>query len=114
MTKHTEHDVIKLRIGDMLFTWDDEKERINIRKHGIDFSAAARVFLDEDVLLEYNSIDEYTGEERWNAIGIFDAGILFVVYVERVTAGEDEDDIIRIISARYAERKEKKRYVDGY
>ena len=111
--RRVEHDEIKLRIGDMLFTWDDEKEQINIRKHGVDFSVAARVFLDEDVLLEYNSVDEYTGEERWDAIGIFDAGILFVVYVERVTA-DDEDDIIRIISARHAERREKKRYVDGY
>lgn len=110
--KHIETDEVKLRLGDMLFTWDDEKERINIRKHGVDFRAAARIFLDEDVLLEYNSVDEYTGEERWDAIGSFEAGIMFVVYVERVTT--DSDDIIRIISARYAERKEKRRYVNGY
>ena len=110
--KQIEPDGIKLRLGDMLFTWDDEKERINIRKHGVDFKAAARVFVDEDVLLEYNSVDEITGEERWDAIGIFDAGILFVVYVDRIII--DDNDIIRIISARYAERKEKKRYVNGY
>ena len=112
--RQVEHEEIKLELEGMLFTWDDEKERINIRKHGIDFSIAARVFLDEDVLLEFNSVDGYTGEERWDAIGVFDAGIFFVVYVERVTADENEDDIIRIISARYAEKKEKKRYVDGY
>ena len=110
--KQIEHDEIKLELEGMLFTWNDEKEQLNIRKHGVDFRAAARVFLDSDVMLEYNSIDEHNGEERWDAIGVFEAGILFVVYVERVTAGGN--DIIRIISARYAEKEEKKRYVSGY
>ena len=110
--KHIEYEAIKLRLGDMLFTWDDEKERVNIRKHGVDFKAAARVFVDIDAIFEFNSIDEYTGEERWDIIGVFDAGIVFVVYVERITV--NDDDIIRIISARYAERKEKKRYVESY
>ena len=110
--KQTEHDEIKLRIGDMLFTWDDEKERINIRKHKIDFKAAVNVFLDEYAIFEYNSVDERTGEERWDAIGFFEAGIMFVVYVERITI--DDNDVIRIISARHAEKKEKKRYVSNY
>lgn len=110
--KQIEHEEIKLELEGMLFTWDDEKEKINIRKHGVDFRAAARIFLDSDVMLEYNSVDESTGEERWDAIGVFEAGILFVVYVERVT--KRSNDIIRIISARYAEKEEKKRYVSGY
>ena len=112
MTKHIERDEIKLQLGDMLFTWDDNKERSNIRKHGVDFKAAARIFFDEDILIEYNSVDEYTGEERWDAIGFFEGGIFFVVYVERITI--DDNDIIRIISARYADKKEKKRYVKSY
>ena len=110
--KQIEHEEIKLELEGMLFTWDDEKEKINIIKHGVDFNAAARVFIDCDALLEYNSVDKYTGEERWNAIGAFEAGILFVVYVERITI--DDNDIIRVISARYAEREEKKRYVSRY
>ena len=110
--KRTETDEVKLRMGDMLFTWDDEKERINIRKHRIDFKAAAHVFLDSDAVFEYNSVDEKTGEERWDAIGFFEAGIMFVVYVERITI--DGNEVIRIISARYAERKEKRRYVSNY
>ena len=96
----------------MLFTWDDEKEKINIRKHGVDFKAVTRIFLDEDILIEYNSTDKYTGEERWDAIGFFEGGIMFVVYVERITM--NDNDIIRIISARYADKKEKKRYVESY
>ncbi|MBQ4430201.1 MAG: BrnT family toxin, partial [Synergistaceae bacterium] len=65
--KQTEHDEIKLRIGDMLFTWDDEKERINIRKHKIDFRAAASVSIDSYIYIESNSVDECTGEERLDA-----------------------------------------------
>lgn len=110
--KQIEQEDIKLQIGDMLFTWNDEKERINISKHGIDFKAAARAFMDEDAIFEYNSIDEYTGEERFDAIGFFETGIMFVVYVERITINDAE--VIRIISARYAERDEKRRYVEGY
>ena len=110
--KHTEYGEIKLRFGDILFTWDDEKEKINICKHGLDFRTAASVFLDEDAVLEENSIDEYTGEERMDAIGSIGLHmLLFVVYVERITT--DDDDIIRIISARRAVRKEIKRYVNG-
>ena len=110
--KHIETEEIKLQLEGMLFTWDDEKERINIRKHGVDFKAAARIFLDVDAIFEFNSVDGYTGEERWDAIGFFEAGIMFVVYVERITI--DGNDIIRIISARYADRKEKRRYVESY
>ena len=113
MTKHTEHDEIKLRIGDMLFTWDDEKERINFRKHKVHFAVAASAFTDSYLLVESNSVDEYTGEERYDVIGsIGGRELLFVVYVERVTV--DDDDIIRIISARKAEKEEQIRYVNGY
>lgn len=95
----------------MLFTWDDEKERSNFHKHRIHFKAAAAVFTDTDAIFENNSVDEYTGEERFDVIGFFEGGIMFVVYVERITT--DDNDIIRIISARFADRKEKRRYVDS-
>ncbi len=88
------------------------KKNLTSASIGVDFRVAARVFLDCDALLEFNSVDDLTGEERWNAIGIFEAGIMFVVYVERITL--DDNDVIRIISARYAEREEKKRYVGRY
>lgn len=110
--KHIEDAEIKLELGDMLFTWDDEKEKANIRKHGVDFKEAAAVFIDKDAVFEFNSVDEYTGEERWDAIGWMKGPMYFVVYVERLTKGNN--DIIRIISARLANRKEKKRYFDGY
>ena len=90
--KHIETDKVKLRLGDMLFTWDDAKERINIRKHKIDFKTAASIFIDSYLYIESNSVDEYTGEERFDAIGMI-AGdrAIFVVYVDRITI--DGDDI---------------------
>ncbi|MBR0257465.1 MAG: BrnT family toxin, partial [Synergistaceae bacterium] len=62
--------------------------------------------------IENNSVDEHTGEERFDAIGMIGGNrMVFVVYVERVTTGGN--DIIRIISARKADKKERKRYVNG-
>ena len=110
--RQVEYEEIKLQLGGMLFTWDDEKERINIRKHGVDFSVAANIFIDKDAVIEFNSVDDYTGEERWDIVGMFNKIMLFVVYVERIKEGDD--DIIRIISARKAVKKEVRRYVNGY
>ena len=110
MTKHIENDEIKLQLEGMLFTWDDEKEKINIHKHGIDFTVAAAVFLDDYVTYDFNSIDEITGEERLSVTGWFAGKVMFIVYVERVRI--NGDDIIRIISAREATRKEKMRYAN--
>lgn len=103
---------IKLRLSDMLFTWDDEKERINFRKHKVHFAVAASAFTDSYVLVENNSVDGYTGEERLSVTGWLAGKIIFIVYVERVMI--DEDDILRIISARDANKEERKRYVSGY
>ena len=85
----------------MLFEWDDEKEKINIAKHGIDFSTAARVFNDKNRLEQYDEAHSYT-EERYITIGIIDniAYLVMVVYTERETS-------IRLISARKATKKRK-------
>ncbi len=110
--KLTEHAEIKLELDGMLFTWDDEKERINFRKHKVHFAVAASAFMDSYLLVESNSVDEYTGEERLDVIGsVGGRELLFVVYVERITVSGN--DIIRIISARKAEKREAMRYVNG-
>ena len=88
-------------INNMLFEWDDEKNRINKRKHRISFETAANVFFDENRIEqpdEFHSGDE----ERWQVIGMVDE-ILFVIYTER-------DDKTRIISARRADKKERSIY----
>lgn len=110
--KHIEDCEIKLELDGMLFTWDDEKERANIRKHDLDFKTAATAFLDDDLVIDFNSVDEFTGEERMEAIGMIGLPrLIFIVYVERVTI--NGNDIIRLISARRAEKKERIRYVNG-
>ncbi|MBP3760667.1 MAG: BrnT family toxin [Ruminococcus sp.] len=90
----------------MLFEWDDNKEKINIRKHGIDFTTAARVFDDENRLAIYDE-SHSNAEDRYITIGMIGeiAYIVMVVYTER-------DDAIRLISARKATPKERRMYYD--
>ena len=97
----------------MRYAWSEEKNRLNQRKHGISFELATLVFEDENCLVYIDRIDEHTGEQRWIALGMAqptpDAAILLLVaHVCR----EDEhgEEIIRIISAREAEKRDIRRY----
>ena len=89
----------------MQFEWDEEMAALNLKKHGVRFETAARVFCDENRIELFDSIhsDE---EERYNTIGMVD-NILFVVYTERKNR-------VRLISARPANRKERRLYYDHY
>jgi uncharacterized protein len=91
----------------MAFEWDSNKNRANRQKHGVSFELASEVFYDPNRLEEANSMID--GEARSQVIGM--AGdslmILFVAYTERTTDGEEN---IRIISARKASKKERRRY----
>lgn len=91
----------EIQIEDYIVEWDDEKAEINRRKHKVLFSLAAKVFLDEfkiDEFDEFHSDDE----ERRKIIGKVE-NILAVVYTER-------KEKYRIISARLATKKEKEDY----
>ena len=85
----------------MTFEWDDRKERINISKHGIDFSTAALVFGDDNRIEKYDDLHSIS-EDRYITIGEINgiAVIVVVVYTER-------ENSIRIISARLATKIEK-------
>jgi uncharacterized DUF497 family protein len=87
------------------FEWDAAKALINKRKHGLSFEVAARVFLDPNRLELYDDCEDY-GEERWVTIGMVDPVVIVVVYTVRGAAGET----IRLISARKANEKERKKY----
>ena len=89
----------------MKFEWDDNKNRINIQKHGIDFEDAQDIF--NHPLLEWeqdNSMAEY-GETRFNAIGLIKTYEVFAVYCER-----QQGSVIRFISVRQANKNERKDY----
>jgi uncharacterized protein len=90
----------------ILFEWDDRKAAINRRKHGISFEDATQVFEDEFALAEHDRIED--DESRWRTIGMV-AGVV-VLLVAHTVKEEADDEIIRIISARRATRKERKRY----
>jgi uncharacterized protein len=90
----------------ILFEWDENKAAINRRKHGITFEDATQVFEDEFALMEQDRIEG--GERRWRTIGMV-AGVV-VLLVAHTVREEGQDEIIRIISARRATRKERVRY----
>jgi len=90
----------------MKFDWDPSKAELNWKKHRISFELASTVF-DDPVHLSVPDPDHR--EERWVTIGIaVNIQLLVVVSTDRVNEGGEE--IIRIISARKATRKERKSY----
>jgi hypothetical protein len=91
------------------FEWDRAKDEINRTKHGIDFETAQLVFDDPCCLTFVERVTN--GEERWHAIGwIEDALILVVVHAYRE---ELTEEVIRIVSARPATRKERNLYAQA-
>lgn len=89
----------------MEFEWDDTKADRNYHKHGVRFSEAITVWLD-DSALEMPDPDHSHTEERWVRMGISrNARMLIVVYVEKI-----EGERVRIISARKATRSEIEQY----
>ena len=85
------------------FEWDEEKNRINQKKHGISFATAAYVFSDENYIEMYD-FEHSIEEDRFIAIGLV-GEVLFVVFTER-------KENIRLISARLATESERKLYYD--
>ena len=88
----------------MVFEWDEEKNRSNLKKHGIDFRTAARVFQDDDRIEIYDEKHSSKNEDRYITIGIVNK-LLYVVYTDR-------RDAIRLISARVATKEERAWYYD--
>jgi len=86
------------------FTWDPQKAKSNLRKHGVSFAEAVTVFADPLALVMQDAL---YGER---AILIGQSGkqrLLFTVFVELT------EDSIRIISARLATSHERRRYEEG-
>ena len=90
----------------MEFIWDDEKAQINEAGHGVSFNEAREACYDPFALIRRD--DEHSwSEQRMKLVGATRARLLVVIYVEVV------DDLMRIISARPAEKYEKKKYEKG-
>ena len=89
----------------MEFEWDDDKDRVNRKKHGISFDEAKHVF-DGPVLIRIDDREDY-GEIREISMGSL-LGHVVIVVVHTDRAGKT-----RIISARKANRKERQVYYDS-
>ncbi len=90
----------------MDFEWDDQKDEINLRKHGVTFAEAATVF-DDPLAITFFDPDHSQEESRFLTIGMsIDGRVLILSHTDR---GEN----IRIISARAATRFERKGYENG-
>jgi uncharacterized DUF497 family protein len=89
-----------------LYEWDPAKEQSNVRKHGITFDVARRVFDDPDAILDRDRFEG--GEYRWQTIGLVN-GVIMLTVAHTVRDGA-EAETIRIISARRASRPERRRY----
>ncbi len=89
------------------FEWEPRKAATNLRKHRVSFAEAKTVFLDEEALLLRDD-DHSSDEDRFTILGISARlRILVVCHCYRKT-----EDIIRIISARKANRAERAQYLE--
>ncbi|OKH18763.1 BrnT family toxin [[Limnothrix rosea] IAM M-220] len=86
----------------MQFEWDESKNLSNIQKHGIDF-ADVPIMFEREMLSRLDDRFDY-GEERWIGIGFIRRGVAVVVWTERY------QNTIRIISARKANRYERRQF----
>ena len=86
----------------MQFEWDEAKNLENIGKHKIDFADVPQMF-DSPMLVELDERFDYS-EDRWIGIGFLGNGVAVVVWTER------QGNLIRIISARRANRYERQRF----
>lgn len=102
------HNYVNYVAMNMVFEWDSDKAEINFRKHGIRFEEAARVFDDTFAVAIQDRIEG--GEQRWQTIGMIGSClVILVAHTVRIEGAE----VVRIISARRADRKERQRYEHG-
>ena len=123
---------ISFTLGGLAFEYDEQKNQINIKKHGISFKSAARIFFDYD-RIELCDDEHSEGEIRYDTIGDTSSGnlvlvgevgqsigkineILFVVYTERMKTENNgkRTEVTRLISARLATNFERGLYYGKY
>ena len=94
-----------MAIDDLVFEWDERKSRANRRKHGVSFDEARSAFLDENAGVIADP-EHSEGEVRFVLLGLSTAlRVLVVCHCYRY-----DDNAVRIISARRADRAEQRQY----
>src|SRR5439155_19128339 len=101
------HCIYNVVVAELRFEWDAAKARLNERKHGVSFEEAQTVFADELGLLIHDP-DHSDDEDRFVLLGLSSSlRALVVCHCYR-----SENEVIRIISARKADRREQRLYDD--
>jgi uncharacterized DUF497 family protein len=88
------------------FEWDEKKSKANLTKHKVSFDEAQTVFFDSHARMIFDP-DHSSSEDRFILLGM---SALLRVLVVCHCCREDDGKVIRIISARKANRKEQKQY----
>ena len=88
----------------MHWTWDPDKDRENILKHGIRFETAQLVFQD---FYRVTEEDPHPGEQRWRTTGMVGPSVIMVIHTW------PQESPRRIISARRVTRHERRTYEAG-
>jgi hypothetical protein len=92
-------------MSELRFEWDEQKANFNEQKHGVSFREAETVFYDENARLMYDP-EHSQEEERYILLGMSSSLRLLVVsHLYR-----ENDELIRIISARKATKRERQQY----
>jgi len=86
------------------FVWDEKKNQVNLKKHGVDFNDAVRAWYDPDRLDFFDEEHSTDKEIRWIFLGALAGTVLFVVETE------PDEETVRIISARRALKYEEEAY----
>lgn len=95
-------------MSEIRFEWDPSKARSNEAKHGVSFEEASTAFSDDSGLV-ISDPDHSDDEDRFVLLGLSSGLRLLVV----VHCFRDEDEVIRLISARKATRRETNYYSEG-
>ena len=96
-----------VRMKYLVFEWDKKKEKVNIKKHGISFEEARTSFYDENAIQFYDP-DHSEDEDRFILLGTsYKLNTLVICHCFR-----EEETVVRIISARKADKDEVKSYLD--
>ena len=88
------------------FEWDEEKNALNLLKHGISFETAKLAFFDP-MRVDLYDVEHSLIEDRWKVFGIAGFALIMVCYTEK-------DGVFRVISARKATQMEEEAYFYGY
>lgn len=100
-----------VQLASMRFDWKTLKAGANRRKHRVSFEEACTIFADRSILTIHDE-EHSTGEDRWVSMALSSAGRVLVVVHTWPEPDQLGDELVRIISARRADKQEQGVYLE--